>query len=329
MIGLDVMGGDFSPAIPVQAALKTIQKYKIPILLIGDKPLIEEQLKEQNHQSSLLDIFHTEDFISMEDSVMQSVRKKKSSLYRAFELHKENKIQGVVSAGNSAAFLAIGKSILKSIEGIDRPCISAVMPNQKDKFVLLDAGANADCDAKHLLQFSILGSIYATEFLGIAKPKVALLNVGSEEGKGNRVVKEAYGLLQKAPIHFIGNIEGKNIFSGDVDVIVTDGFSGNILLKSVEGTVSFMKNLARKHFTESLKSKVGIFFLRESIKKIQTTIDYAEYGGAPLLGLNGVAIVCHGASRDDAIVYALRLAQSSADCGYISQVKRKINNLHF
>ncbi len=329
MIGLDVMGGDFSPEVPIRAAIQTVQKHKIPILLIGDKSLIEEQLKIQNYKGNLLSVFHTEDFVSMEDSVLHALRKKESSLYKAFALHKEKEIQGVVSAGNSAAFLAIGKCILKSIEGIDRPCISAVMPHLKGRLVFLDAGANTDCEAKHLLQFSILGSIYATEFLNISKPKVALLNIGSEKGKGNRVVKEAYDLLEKAPIHFIGNIEGKIFFSGEADVVVADGFVGNVLLKSVEGSASFMKNLAKKHFTESLLSKLGSVFLMRSIKKIQKTIDYAEYGGAPLLGLNGVAIVCHGASRDDAIVYALRLAQKSADCGYVRQVTEKIFNLNF
>ena len=327
MIGLDVMGGDFSPTIPIQAALKTIQKYKIPILLIGDKTLIEEQLKKENYQSSLLDIFHTEDCVNMEDSVMQALRKKKSSLHKAFELHKENKIQGVVSAGNSGAFLAMGKSILKSIAGIERPCISAVMPHLKGKLVLLDAGANTDCSPQNLLQFSILGSIYASEFLGIPNPRVALLNIGSEKGKGNKLVRDAYKLLEKAPIHFVGNIEGKKIFQGEVDVVVADGFIGNVLLKSAEGAASFVRSLAKQHFTESLRNLLGSVLLKKSLKKIQKTVDYAEYGGAPLLGLNGVAIVCHGASRDDAIVYALRLAQNSADCGYVNQVTEKISGI--
>ena len=328
MIGLDVMGGDFSPEVPVQAAVAAINEYKIAVLLIGDKSAIENELKKYNYNKNLLEIAHCESSVAMGDSVIQSLRNKESSLYKAFQLHKENKIEGVVSAGNSGAVLAIGKSVLKTLDGIDKPCISAIMPCRKGKMLLLDAGANIDCSPQNLLQFSVIGSVYANKFLNIPEPKVALLNIGEEESKGSETIKKAYHLLKDAEINFIGNIEGKDIFIGDADVIIADGLIGNILLKTAEGTVAFIQLILKKQLKKSLRSKIGALLLKKDFTAIKKQIDYAEYGGAPLLGLNGIAIVCHGSSRSDAITYAIRYAKWSADCNYVDTVAEQLNKIN-
>lgn len=327
MIALDAMGGDFFPKVPIQAAIKCVNHYKIPILLLGNTLLLKEELKEYTYDKNLLKIFHCTNQVAMEDSVMQSLRKKDSSLHQAFQLHKKGEVDGVVSAGNSGAFLAIGKYFLRSIEGIDRPCISAIMPHIKGKFVFLDVGANVNCSAKNLLQFSILGSIYAQEFLGIKNPKVALLNIGVEKGKGNSLLKDSYQLLEKSSLNFIGNIEGKEIFLGKADVVAADGVLGNTFLKAAEGGVLLFQHVIKNQLSSSWRGKLGALWLKKDFQAIKKKIDYAEYGGAPLLGLNGVAIVCHGSSRDDAIVFAVRYAKWAADCQYVQKVKAKISQI--
>ena len=324
MIALDAMGGDFFPVVPIQAAIKCVNHYKIPILLVGEALLLEQELKKYKYDKNLIKILDCKDKIKMNDSVIEALRKKNSSLHKAFHLHKKGEVGGVVSAGNSGAFLTIGKYILKSIEGIDRPCISAVMPHTKGKFVFLDVGANINCSAKDLLQFSILGSIYVEEFLKIKNPKIALLNIGGEKGKGNILLKESYNLLEKSSLNFIGNIEGKEIFLGGTDVVVADGILGNTFLKAAEGAVMLFQDTIKTQLMSSLRGKIGALWLKKDFGIIKKKIDYAEYGGAPLLGLNGVAIVCHGSSRDDAIVFAIRYAKWAADCRYVDKVKEKI-----
>jgi glycerol-3-phosphate acyltransferase PlsX len=327
MIALDAMGGDFFPEIPVQAAVKCAKDYKIPVLLVGREDLLKQELEKHDYDKNLIKIFHCNNRIGMGDSVMDALRKKDSSLHQAFELHKAGEVEGVVSAGNSGAVLAIGKYILKLIAGIDRPCISATMPHVKGKFVFLDVGANINCSAKDLLQFSILGSIYAQEFLEITNPRVALLNIGGEKGKGNSLLKESYQLLEQSSLNFIGNIEGKEIFLGKTDVVVADGILGNTFLKAAEGGVLLFQHTIKSQLSSSWRGKLGALWLKKDFQAIRKKIDYAEYGGAPLLGLNGVAIVCHGSSRDDAIVFAMRYAKWAADCHYVEKVRFKINEV--
>ena len=328
MIALDAMGGDFSPQIPIQAAVRCVQKHKIPILLLGAQKLLEKGLARHTYDKKFIKIYNTENSITMEDSVIQSLRKKESSLYQAFVLHKAGEAKGVVSAGNSGAFLAIGKYILRSIEGIDRPCIGAVMPHCNGKFVFLDIGANINCNAKDLLQFSILGAIYAEEFLKIPRPKIGLLNIGGEKGKGSSLVKASYRLIEASPLNFIGNIEGKEIFLGKTDVVVSDGLLGNIFLKAAEGGVLLFQKTIKKQLYKSWRGKLGALWLKKDFDAIKKKIDYAEYGGAPLLGVNGVAIVCHGSSSVDAIVFAIRYAQWAADCKYVEKVSQKLKTIN-
>lgn len=329
MICLDVMGGDFFPQIPIKAAMIAVNDHKISVLLTGKKDLIEKELKKYTYDRKLVSIQHAEQNVEMSDSIIQALKKKDSSLYQSFRLHKDKKVEGVVSAGNSAAFLALGKSILKTLPNVDRPCISAVMPNYKGKMLLLDAGANVDCTTNHLFQFSILGSVYANVFLEMEEPRVALLNIGEEPGKGNELSRKTYKMLKEAPINFIGNIEGKDIFKGNADVIVTDGFAGNILLKTAEGAASFIQKITKKQLFSSFRSKLGSLILKKDFMYLKKRIDYAENGGAPLLGLNGVAIVCHGSSKSEAIVFAIRYAKWANDTKYVEKVLEKLSKISF
>lgn len=230
-----------------------------------------------------------------------------------YDLHKNGTVDGVVSSGNSGAMLAVGRFVLKMIPGISRPCISAILPALGGKVLLVDAGANIDCTPEQLCQFAILGNIYLSDLHAVPSPRIGLLNVGSEEGKGDDRRKKTFDMLKESSLNFIGNVEGEDFFSGDVDIVVTDGFAGNILLKSVQAAASFTIKLITEEMQCSLLARIGALWLRPSFKKLQKKISYAEFGGAPLIGLRGNGIVCHGKSNPDAISYGVGFAQKAAD----------------
>lgn len=325
-IAVDAMGGDFAPKEPVKGAIEAVNELGIPVVLVGDESAIKKELSGLKFEASKVDIRHTTQVVTMEDQAVVALRTKKDSSMRvAYNLHKEGRVDGVVSAGHSGSMLAMGKFVLKTVPGIDRPCISALMPSLKDKILLLDAGANMDCSANNLLQFAILGDVYMEYIHNVKNPRIGLLNIGSEEGKGNQLVKYTYELLKKSSLNFTGNIEGKEFFNGGFDVVVTDGFAGNVLLKSVQGSASFIKGLIKQEVGKSLFSKIGAALMYGAFKNLKKKTDYSEYGGAPLLGLKGVSIVCHGSSNANAVKNAVKFAQWAADANVVNKMEDKIS----
>jgi len=300
-IAVDVMGGDYAPEEVIAGALKWAQESGSQVLLVGERESVEKELKSYDYTSSQVVVVDAPETIGMDESPATAIRKKSnSSIVVATKLVKENTADAVISCGNTGAQMAAALFILGRMEGIERPPIVTSIPNSAGSFsLLIDAGANVDCKPKQLLQFAFLGKAYASILLGIENPRISLLNNGEEEGKGNALTVETYSLLRgQNALNFIGNIEGRELFSAKSDVIVCDGFTGNILLKTIEGMAIFMARM----ITKELGGKP---------LKVFGEWDYAKIGGAPLLGVNGVSIVCHGSSKREAVFNGMRVAE---DC---------------
>jgi len=326
-IGVDALGGDYSPQVPVQAALEIVREKNWKIVLYGDEKLVGAELnKSRDYPNDNIEVRHCTQKVEMSDNIQVAIRKKDSSMRVGYMDLKENIIEAFVSAGHSGAMLAIGKSVLKTLGNIERPCICALMPTivPGKNLLLTDAGANMDCTPENLLQFGMLGSIYMKYLHNLNNPRVGLLNVGEEPGKGNEVVKEAFDLLTRSSLNFVGNIEGKQFFMDQADVVVCDGFAGNVLLKTSQGTFRLIKTLVLDEFKSSILSKIGLPFLYLSMKKIQDRLDYAKFGGAPLLGLNGVSIVSHGSSNVAALKYAISFSGWAVEKSIISIMKKRL-----
>lgn len=329
-IAIDAMGGDFAPRNPVRGAIQAVKENDVSVILVGDELAVKHELDQcSGYDPSKVEIVHASQVVEMGESAVHALRSKKDSSMRvAYNLHKQGDVNAVVSAGHSGAMLAIGKFVLKSIKGIERPCISALLPTKdKDgKVLLLDAGANLDCHPELLLEFAILGDVYSEHIHHVDNPRIGLLNIGGEPGKGNEVSKATYELLQNSSLNFIGNIEGKEFFNGHVDVVVTDGFAGNILLKSVQGAASFIKTILKDEIESSFTSKIGALFMSSTFKALKKRTDYAEFGGAPLLGLRGVGVVCHGNSNEAAIQFGVKFAHWASQANMVSRVEEKLHS---
>jgi len=309
IIAVDVMGGDFGPSIVVPAAIKASKECNIQVILVGDSKKIEAELAPLELNNAQYEIVHTTEMVFMHEKPSDILRRKKdSSIQVACKLVKDGFAHGVVSAGHSGATVACGMFIIGRIPGVERPALAALMPTEKNPVVFLDVGANVDCRPYHLFQFGLMGGAFAHDLLGYPSPRVSLLSIGEEEGKGNSQVKEAYELLKMAQnINFKGNAEGRDIFTGNTDVVVCDGFVGNVVVKMSEGlSFSLMRILKRLLFS-SIMPKIGSMLAQSAFKSFASTIDYAEYGGAPLLGLQGLTIVCHGRSNIKAISNAIKM----------------------
>ncbi|MDA3970382.1 MAG: phosphate acyltransferase PlsX [Desulfobulbaceae bacterium] len=307
-IALDVMGSDGGAAELVRGAVQALDESDITVTLVGDETEIREALG--SHQpDSRIRIVHAAQIVTMDDSPMDAIRKKKdSSMIRAFDLFKGGEVDAVVSAGNSGAVMASAVKFMGRLQGIQRPAIAGVFPTLKNPVIMADVGANVDCRATHLYQFAIMASAFSKIMFDIKNPRVGLLSIGAEGGKGNALVKKTHGLLEKSRLNFIGNVEGCDTFKGDVDVIVCDGFVGNVCLKLTEGLAESVLTMLREEISKTFKAKVGYFLARHAFGTFKKRVDYAEYGGAPLLGLNGTAIICHGRSSSTAIKNALFVA---------------------
>ncbi len=326
-IAIDAMGGDLYPRNPVLGAVKAVREKNISIILVGDEPAIKRELEGCRYNRGKVEIVHTSQVVGMNEPIATAMRSKRDSSMRiCYDLHKKGDADGVVSAGNSGAMLAIGRFVLRMIPGIDRPCISALLPSLKwkKKILLVDAGANMDCTPENLLQFGILGNIYMQYIHSIKDPRVGLLNVGSETGKGDELTKAAYKLLQNTNMNFVGNVEGKEFFDGDLDIVVTDGFAGNVLLKSVQGAANFVTKALKQEVEKSLLYKIGAIFMRQAFAELRKRTHYAEFGGAPLLGLRGNAIVCHGASNPDALFFGINFADWAAKTCLVERMEKKV-----
>ena len=307
-VAVDAMGGDKAPKVVVQGAIEAASELGIDITLVGDKRAITKELDDQGYPMHI-SVHHCEQVVRMDESPLKAVRQKKDASIRvAFDLVKNDHSDAVVSAGNSGAILAAGLLTLGRLEGSERPAIASIFPGEKGPVVLIDVGANVDCRPAHLFQFAVMAHAFASSCLGMNHPKIGLLNIGEEGGKGNDQVRAARLLLEKSSLNFIGNVEGRDIFSGDVQVIVCDGFVGNVALKVSEGIVETMAKLLKQELMGSFWGRVAAFFGRGALERFKRKLDYEEYGGAPMLGINGVGIVCHGGSSARAIKNAIRMA---------------------
>lgn len=306
-LAIDAMGGDHAPKAIVEGVMEAIkQKENLEITLVGDRLQIEPFLTDSHR----IDILHTSEVITGDDEPVRAVRRKKnaSMVLMANEV-KENRADACVSAGNTGALMSSGLFVVGRIPGIARPALTPTFPTLDGKgFLMLDVGANVDAKPHHLVQYAVMGSIYAEKVRKIAKPTVGLLNVGTEDGKGNDLTRRAFRQLQHAPIHFIGNVEGRDLLNGVADVVVTDGFSGNIALKTIEGTAISMFQMLKDVFYSSVKTKLAAGLMKNELKQLKTKLDYTEYGGAGLFGLKAPVIKAHGSSNARAIVSAIEQA---------------------
>ena len=324
-IAIDVMGGDFYPHNPVLGAIRAVNERKVDVVLVGDEKAIKGELDLLRFNRKKVDIAHASQVVEMDESVASALRaKKESSIRVCFDLHKRGDVQGVVSAGNSGAMLAVGHFVLKTISGVDRPCISALLPSLKGKVLLVDAGANIESTPNHLSQFAILGSLYMEHIYSITSPRIGLLNIGSEDGKGDERSKKAFSLLRGSSLNFVGNIEGREFFDGDIDVVVSDGFSGNILLKSVQGAADFMRAVLRQESQRTWLDRLGALFMRSALERLDRRTSYSEFGGAPLLGLRGNCVLCHGRSNPEALLHGIGFAKWASDTRLVERMEEKM-----
>jgi glycerol-3-phosphate acyltransferase PlsX len=313
VIAVDAMGGDHAPGAIVEGALLAIKEHEIAVLLVGDQTAIHRELDRLGGAvSPLLNVRHASESIEMGESPIAALRgKPDSSLRVAIQAVKDGDAGAVVSAGNSGAMLALAVTILGTLKGIDRPAIVTAIPSLGGHVYLLDAGANTECKPIHFVQFALMGEIYARLVRGVSSPRVGVLSNGEEDSKGTDTTRAAHEMLKKAPIHYLGYVEGRDLNNGKVDVIVTDGFTGNIALKTLEGFAHFLQGQLRTMFSSSVRGKLSYLLIRKAFGGLRASLDPSEIGGAPLLGTDGLAIIAHGASSPKAVKNAIRVAEES------------------
>jgi len=321
-IALDAMGGDLAPQEPVAGALLARRELGIEVALVGPGDAIRSELARQGVPADEFEIVEATEVIAMEDSPAQAVRQKKdASINVAMGLIKDGRASAVVSAGNTGAVMASALLKLGRVRGVERPAIGAMAPYTETGILVLDVGANADCKASWLVQFAQMGSLYMEKVFGIAKPRVGLLNIGEEDTKGNELTQEVYGRLRETPIEFIGNVEPDRVHLVGIDVLVTDGFTGNVAVKVTEGAADFIFRELREAIMSRLHYKAAAAVLRPALMQMRSKMDSGEYGGAPLLGVDGVVIVSHGRADAAAIKNGLRLAQDAAESGMLDALR--------
>jgi glycerol-3-phosphate acyltransferase PlsX len=313
-IAVDGMGGDHAPQAIVEGAVLAAQHYNTDIVLVGNETRLERELDRLQAHKLPISICHASEVVHMDEAPGMALRKKRfSSIRVAIELVRSGEAQAVVSAGNTGAALAATTMILKPLKGIDRPAIATLLPTQKGSTILLDAGANVDCKSTQLFQFGIMGNVFAKYIFGKPSPAVGLLAIGEEDTKGNDVTREAFLMLKQSHLNFIGNVEGKHFFRGVADVVVCDGFIGNIALKMCEGLAEMYGQSLRMGLTKTLWRRLAALFMRPALNDIRKRVDASEYGGAPLLGVNGTCIIGHGSSTPKAIKNAIHMAKRFLD----------------
>lgn len=299
---IDTMGGDLGPKEIVKGSLDAIKEYDIDVILVGKRDIIEKELSNYKFPENKVTILHAEDVVSNEDDPAIVVRRKKeSSMVVGAKALSDGLGDGFISTGSTGALLATGLFIVKRIKGIDRAALSVLYPTLNGFSLLLDAGANADCKPEYLYQFALMGSIYMEKVMGIESPTIGLINVGPEKGKGNSLTKEAYDIMETSKLNFIGNVEARDLPQGVVDIILSDGFVGNIVLKLTEGMAHSIFSILKEEFTKNLKTKIGASILKPELTNIKARMDYREYGGAPLLGTKKPIVKAHGSSDAFAI----------------------------
>ena len=325
-IAVDAMGGDHAPRPEVEGAVLAAREFDVRVMLVGQPPAVRHELTKHAHRGLAIELVPASEVIAMKDSPMLAFRKKKdSSVHVAAKLVRAGRADGMVSAGNTGAVMAVARFGLGTLESVDRVALAAPFPTLRGGVsVMLDVGANVDSRVDHLLQFAVMGSVYARIALGIQTPRVGLLSIGHEATKGNELTREAHRLLKAAPLSFIGNVEARDVYSGQADVIVCDGFTGNVALKISEGLVEVVGGLLSDELSSTITMRVGSLLTRRALRHFRRRVDYSEYGGAPLLGVNGVTIVGHGRSSAKAVRNAVAMAYRFAADHFIERVEREI-----
>lgn len=320
-VAIDAMGGDFGEKPIVAGLIQALKEKPFNAVLVGTRSLIEPQIPQNLRK--FVSYEEANEVFPMEESATEALKYKQSTIYKSIELLREKKVQALVSAGHSGATMSLATLRLGRLQNVSRPAIATLMPNVSGKTLFLDVGANTDCKSEYLFQFAIMGEAYAKELMSIQKPRVALLSNGEEEGKGNELTKETHQLLKKLP-NFVGNAEGKDIFNGKIDVLVCDGFSGNIILKACEGTATAIFDILKKYIKSSFFAMCGAMLMKSSFKKLKKQIDWQEYGGAPLLGVNGCVIISHGKSDERAIKNAIFQALNFSESNINQIIEREL-----
>ncbi len=326
-IAVDAMGGDKAPVPEVEGALKAAREFGHSVVLVGDSESVRRELEKQGYARDLpIEVVHASERITMDDHAAKAARGKKgSSMHLCARLVADGKADGFISAGNTGACMAIAKMILGKVPGVDRPALSGVFPTMKGTpVVVLDVGANVDCEPQMIAQFALMGEIYSRCVLKVTRPRVGLLSIGEEEHKGNALTRDSTPLLKDLGVEFIGNVEGRDLFSGLADVIVCDGFVGNVALKLSEGLVEMIRSMLRESLESSLAGKIGYALSRSAYADFKKRLDYSEIGGAPLLGVKGVCIICHGRSDGHAIKNAIRSAAEYASSNMNQRIEEEL-----
>lgn len=327
-IVIDAMGGDRAPEEIIKGTIDAVNTFSdLTCILTGKEGKINRILENYEYRTDSIEVVDASQVVTMSDKPSEVLRKKKdSSLIVGTNLVKDNKAEAIISAGNTGAVMASGIFNIGRVSEVKRPPIATVFPSKIGKTIVLDAGANVDSNPQHLIQFAIMGQIYAEQVLNITNPRVGLLSIGEEKEKGNKLNKNTYELMEndKEISNFIGNVEGRDIFKGNCDVVVCDGFVGNIVLKTTEGVASFVFDLLKDTLTKNLKSKLGALLLKDELKKMKEKVDYKQYGGAPLLGLKGLVIISHGSSDAQAIFSAIKVAREAIQNNVVKIIENKL-----
>jgi glycerol-3-phosphate acyltransferase PlsX len=325
-IAVDAMGTDAAPLPEVEGAILAARERRAEVLLVGPQDLLRRELSRRDGHGLPIRVVHASEAVTMGDAAAKAFRRKRDSSMRvAARLVRDGEAEGLISAGNTGAVMTTAKIVLGALEGVDRPALAAVFPTSEGTAaVLLDVGANVDCKAQHLEQFAVMGEIYYRVIFGIDRPRVGLLSIGQEDHKGNDLTREALGRLRQLPLNFIGNVEGRDLYNGRVEVIVCDGFIGNVALKISEGLVEAVSSLLKQSLSSTLSSKVGYVLSRKALRHFKKRVDYSEYGGAPLLGVGGVCLICHGGSNANALKNAIRVAAEFAEGRVNEKIEREL-----
>jgi glycerol-3-phosphate acyltransferase PlsX len=328
-IAVDAMGGDHAPLVNVDGAVAAAREFGIPSFLVGRSSELAPLLEDSGYTGGDIEIVDAPEVVTMEDPATAAIRKKRNSSIRiAANLVRDGRAEGLVSAGHTGAAMVSAKMVIGTIEGVDRPALAAVLPNLEGHCLLLDVGANPDAKTQHFKEFAVMGSIYAQLVFGKPSPSIGLMSIGEEESKGSERSKEAFQTLKETGLHFIGNVEGRDVFSGRVDVVVTDGFTGNVILKVSESLAEMVEKLLREEIKRTLKASVGFLLSRTAFRRFKQRLDYSEYGGAPMLGVKGCVIICHGRSSAKAVKNAIRLAAEFSRQRLAQKIQSSIADLH-
>lgn len=331
VIALDAMGSDRAPKPEVEGAIQAARRFGIQVMLVGPEERLRAEFFRHPFSRSLpITIVHASEVITMDDKAVQAVRAKRDSSMRVgLRLVREGKADAFITAGNTGAAMATAKMVLGGLPGVDRPALVAIIPTAtRSVTALLDVGANVDCKPHNLEQFAVMGEMYFRSMFGTERPRVGLLSIGEEEGKGNELTRESFQLLKQLPLNFIGNVEGRDIYSGKVDVIVADGFVGNVALKTSEGVVNLVRATLKETLAATITRQVGFLLSRSAFRDFKKRLDHTEYGGAPLLGVKKACFITHGSSNANAIKNAIRVASEFVERRITTNIEKEFAALH-